>query len=68
MPLLYLCNIYAEVGLENQFFIQRLMIKYTVVAFEKNRLDILLKSKIALPIILNQYPNLYGLEKVFEML
>jgi hypothetical protein len=66
--LVHLCNIYAEVGLEGQFFIEQLMIKYTEVAFEKNRLDILLNPKKALAIILDQYANLYGLEKGFEML
>ena len=44
------------------------MIKYTRVAFEKNRLDILLNSKKALPIIMNKYANLYGLDKGFENL
>jgi hypothetical protein len=68
MPLVHLCNIYAEVDLEGQFLIEQLMIKYTRVAFEKNRLNIILNPKKALPIILNQYANLYGLEKGFEML
>ena len=58
MPLVHLCNIYAEVDLEGQFLIEQLMIKYTRVAFEKNRLNILLNPKKALPIILNKYANL----------
>jgi hypothetical protein len=44
------------------------MIKYTVLAFEKNRFDVLLSPKKTLPTILNQYANLYGLEKGFEIL
>ena len=68
MPLVHLCNIYAEVELEGQFLIEQLMIKYTRVAFEKNRLNIILNPKKALLIILNQYANLYGLEKGFGML
>ena len=44
------------------------MVKYIVVAFEKNRLNILLNPNKALPIILNKYANLSGLEKGFEML
>ena len=68
MPLVHLCNIYAEVDLESQFFIEQWMIRYILLVFEENRLDILLNSKKALPIILNQYANLYGLEKGFEML
>jgi hypothetical protein len=68
MPLVHLCDIYAEVDLESQFFIEQVMIKYTGVAFEINRLDIILNPKKALLIILNQYANLYGLEKGFGML
>ena len=68
MPLVHLCNIYAEVNLESQFFIEQWMIRYILQVFEKNSLNIILNPKKALPIILNQYANLYGLEKGFEML